>query len=151
MATDQHFAAYGAAMGGRDYAGADISQRSLEEVYLPPFYAAAREGAGSFMAAFNEIGGVPAHANRALLRDTLRARWRWPGLLVSDWNAVAELRNHGVAGSDADGAELAPRPGVYMDMSSQLYMNELPARVAHDPRLRALLDNAVRHVLMAKE
>src|SRR3569623_1934657 len=62
MATAKHFAAYGAAMGGRDYAGADISARSLEEIYLPPFYAAAREGAGSFMAAFNEIGGVPAHA-----------------------------------------------------------------------------------------
>src|SRR4051812_12952532 len=151
MATAKHFAAYGAAMGGRDYAGADISQRSLEELYLPPFYAAAREGAGSFMAAFNDIGGVPAHANRALLRDTLRTRWRWPGVLVSDWNAVAELRNHGVAGSDADAAELALRAGVDIDMSSQLYMSELPARVARDPRLRALVDDAVRHVLMAKE
>lgn len=151
MATAKHFAAYGAATGGRDYAGADISERSLEEVYLPPFYAAAQAGAGSFMAAFNDIGGVPAHANRALLRDTLRTRWRWPGVLVSDWNAVAELRNHGVAGSDADAAELALRAGVDIDMSSQLYMSELPARVARDPRLRALVDGAVRHVLMAKE
>ena len=151
MATAKHFAAYGAAMGGRDYAGADISQRSLEELYLPPFYAAAREGSGSFMAAFNDIGGVPAHANSALLRDTLRTRWRWPGVLVSDWNAVAELRSHGVAGSDADAAELALRGGVDIDMASQLYMSELPARVARDPRLRAMLDDAVRHVLMAKE
>jgi beta-glucosidase len=118
---------------------------------LPPFYAAARAGAGSFMAAFNELGGVPAHANRALLRDTLRTRWRWPGVLVSDWNAVAELRSHGVAGSDADAAELALRAGVDVDMSSQLYMNELPARVARDPRLRGLLDEAVRRVLVAKE
>src|SRR4051794_4484253 len=141
MATVKHFAAYGAAMGGRDYAGADISERSLEELYLPPFYAAAREGAGSFMAAFNDIGGVPAHANGALLRDTLRARWRWPGLLVSDWNAVAELRNHGVAASDGDAAELAIRAGVDVDMSSQLYMNELPARVARDPGLRAVVDD----------
>jgi beta-glucosidase len=151
MATAKHFAAYGAAMGGRDYAGADISERSLEEIYLPPFYAAAREGSGSFMAAFNDIGGVPAHANSALLRDTLRTRWRWPGVLVSDWNAVAELRNHGVAGSDADAAELALRAGVDIDMSSQLYMDTLPARVARDPRLRRLVDDAVRHVLTAKE
>jgi len=150
MATAKHFAAYGAGLGGRDYAGADISQRSLEEIYLPPFYAAAREGAGSFMAAFNEIGGVPAHANRALLRDTLRTRWRWPGVLVSDWNAVAELRNHGVAGSDADAAELALRAGVDIDMSSQAYAT-LADRVARDPRLVPLLDQAVRHVLMAKE
>jgi beta-glucosidase len=150
MATAKHFAAYGAAMGGRDYAGAEISQRSLEEIYLPPFYAAAREGAGSFMAAFNEIGGVPAHANRALLRDTLRTRWRWPGVLVSDWNAVPELRNHGVAGSDADAAELALRAGVDIDMASGAYAT-LAERVARDPRLMALLDEAVRHVLVAKE
>src|SRR4051812_24975823 len=150
MATAKHFAAYGAAMGGRDYAGADISQRSLEEIYLPPFYAAARAGAGSFMAAFNEIGGVPAHANRALLRDTLRTRWRWPGVLVSDWNAIAELRNHGVAGSDADAAELALRAGVDIDMSSQAYAT-LAERVARDRSLIPLLDQAVRHVLMAKE
>jgi beta-glucosidase len=103
------------------------------------------------MAAFNEIGGVPSHANPVLLRDILRTRWRWPGLLVSDWNAVAELRNHGVAGSDGDAAALALSAGVDMDMSSQLYMNALPARAAHDPRFRALLDDAVRHVLMAKE
>jgi len=151
MATAKHFAAYGAAAGGRDYAGADISERSLEEIYLPPFYAAAREGAGSFMASFNEIGGVPAHANSALLRDTLRTRWRWPGVLVSDWNAVAELRSHGVAASDADAAALALRAGVDIDMSSQLYMNELPRRVAREPRLRALLDEAVRRVLIVKE
>lgn len=151
MATAKHFAAYGAAMGGRDYAGADISQRSLEELYLPPFYAAAREGSGSFMAAFNDIGGVPAHANSELLRNTLRTRWRWPGVMVSDWNAVAELRSHGVAGSDADAAALALRAGVDIDMASQLYMSELPARVARDARLRTMLDGAVRHVLMAKE
>ena len=151
MATAKHFAAYGAGMGGRDYAGADISQRSLEEIYLPPFYAAARAGAGSFMAAFNEIGGVPAHANRALLRDTLRTRWRWPGLLVSDWNAVAELRNHGVAETEGDAAELALRAGVDMDMSSEAYAHTLAERVAHDPSLLPLLDDAVRHVLIAKE
>ncbi|MBV9882852.1 MAG: glycoside hydrolase family 3 C-terminal domain-containing protein [Sphingomonadaceae bacterium] len=151
MATAKHFAAYGAAMGGRDYAGADISQRSLEEIYLPPFYAAAREGAGSFMAAFNEIGGVPAHANRALLRDTLRTRWRWPGVLVSDWNAVAELRNHGVAESEGDAAELALRAGVDIDMSSGAYADTLEARVRRDPQLLALLDEAARRVLMIKE
>jgi beta-glucosidase len=151
MATAKHFAAYGAAMGGRDYAGADISQRSLEEIYLPPFYAAARERAGAFMAAFNEIDGVPAHANRALLRDTLRTRWRWPGVLVSDWNAVAELRNHGVAETEGDAAELALRAGVDIDMSSGAYADMLEARVRRDPRLLALLDEAVRRVLTIKE
>jgi beta-glucosidase len=151
MATAKHFAAYGAAAGGRDYDGADISQRSLEEIYLPPFYAAAREGAGAVMAAFNEIGGVPGHANSALLRDTLRTRWRWPGILVSDWNAVAELRAHGVAGSDADAAALALGAGIDIDMASGLYADQLAARVRREPRLMARLDEAVRRVLAIKE
>jgi beta-glucosidase len=151
MATAKHFAAYGAATGGRDYGGAEIGPRMLEEVYLPPFHAAAREGAGSFMAAFNEIDGVPAHANSALLRDTLRTRWRWPGILVSDWNAVAELRAHGVAGSDADAAALALSAGVDIDMASGLYAEQLAALVRRDPRLMARLDEAVRRVLAIKE
>jgi beta-glucosidase len=110
LATVKHFAAYGAANGGRDYDAADISERTLEEVYLPPFHAAARAGAGSFMTAFNTIGGVPTTANRALVRGVLRDRWGWQGLVVSDWKAVAELRAHGVAGSDADAGAVALGP-----------------------------------------
>lgn len=151
MATAKHFGAYGAAAGGRDYGGAELSRRTLEEVYLPPFYAAAREGAGSFMAAFNEIGGVPTHADPGLLRDTLRGGWHWPGLLISDWNAVAELRSHGVAETDADAAALALGAGVDIDMASGLYAGQLAARVRSDRRLLARLDEAVRRVLMVKE
>ena len=83
MATAKHFGAYGAAIGGRDYNSADISERTLQEVYLPPFYAAARAGSGSFMVAFNDIAGVPTTANRELLRGLLRERWGWQGLMVS--------------------------------------------------------------------
>jgi beta-glucosidase len=79
MATAKHFVAYGAATGGRDYDGADVGERTLNEVYLPPFHAAARAGAGSFMAAFNAVDSVPMHANRPLLRGTLRDLWGWPG------------------------------------------------------------------------
>ena len=74
MATAKHFGAYGAPIGGRDYNTADLSERTLQEVYLPPFYAAARAGAGSFMAAFNDIAGVPTTANKELLRGVLRER-----------------------------------------------------------------------------
>ncbi|MDB5692027.1 MAG: beta-glucosidase, partial [Alphaproteobacteria bacterium] len=151
LATVKHFAAYGAATGGRDYDSADISERTLNEVYLPPFYAAAKAGAGAFMTAFNSIGGVPTTANRALVRGTLRGAWGWPGLIVSDWKAVAELRNHGVAGSDAEAAALALDAGVDMDMSAGLYANDLKAAVRRDPKLRAALDEAVRRVLTAKE
>ncbi|HEX5184166.1 MAG TPA: beta-glucosidase BglX [Allosphingosinicella sp.] len=151
LATVKHFAGYGAATGGRDYGEADMSERTLNEVYLPPFYAAAKAGAGSFMTGFESLNGVPMTANRALVRGTLRGTWGWPGLIVSDWKAVAELRNHGVAGSDEEAAALALRAGVDMDMSSGLYGDALKAAVRRDPALRAALDEAVRRVLTAKE
>ncbi|HEY1607200.1 MAG TPA: glycoside hydrolase family 3 N-terminal domain-containing protein [Allosphingosinicella sp.] len=151
LASVKHFAGYGAATGGRDYGEADMSERTLNEIYLPPFYAAAKAGAGSFMTGFESLNGVPMTANRTLVRGTLRGTWGWPGLIVSDWKAVAELRNHGVAGSDEEAAALALHAGVDMDMSSGLYGNALKAAVRRDPALRAELDEAVRRVLTAKE
>ena len=151
MATAKHFGAYGAGTGGRDYGGAEIGPRALADIYLPPFYAAAREGAGAFMAAFNEIDGMPSHADPGLLRETLRTRWHWPGVLISDWNAVAELRAHGVAETDADAAALALASGVDIDMASGLYAGQLAARVRREPALMARLDEAVRRVLAIKE
>lgn len=151
LATAKHFAAYGAAAGGRDYDAAELSERALNEIYLPPFHAAARAGAGSFMAAFNTVGGIPTHANRPLLTETLRGAWRWPGFVVSDWNGVAELRAHGVAGSDGEAAALALGAGVDMDMNSGLFAAELERLAARDPAVMAALDGAVRRVLMVKE
>jgi beta-glucosidase len=150
LATTKHFAAYGAAVGGRDYASADISQRTLAEIYLPPFYAAAMAGSGSFMSAFNDIGGVPATANRALLHDILRDDWRYDGMVVSDWMAVDELRNHGVAKDGGDAAALAVHAGVDVDMSSNLFVTALAARLRDNPALAADVDTAVRRVLLAK-
>jgi beta-glucosidase len=151
MATAKHFAAYGAALGGRDYDGADISDRTLHEIYLPPFHAAAEAGAGSFMAAFNTVAGVPMHAHRPLLTGTLRDDWGWEGPVVSDWMGVAELIPHGVAGNGGEAAALALAAGVDIDMSSQLYGGELRAAIRRDPALGAQLDQAVRRVLAAKE
>ncbi|HET9862486.1 MAG TPA: glycoside hydrolase family 3 N-terminal domain-containing protein [Steroidobacteraceae bacterium] len=151
MATAKHFGAYGAAIGGRDYNSADISERTLQEVYLPPFYAAARAGAGSFMAAFNDIAGVPTTANRELLRDSLRERWGWQGLMVSDWGAIGELLNHGVAADRRAAALLALDAGVDMDMVGGVYAEELQSAIAHDPARLRLLDEAVLRILRVKE
>ena len=151
MATAKHFAAYGAALGGRDYDGADISERSLNEVHLPPFHAAAQAGAGSFMAAFNTVAGLPMHAHRPLLTGTLREQWGWRGPVVSDWMGVAELMTHGVAGDGSEAAALALAAGVDIDMASQLYSGALRPRLERDPSLMAHLDQAVRRVLTAKE
>src|SRR5881409_1480620 len=102
LATVKHFAAYGGAEGGRDYNTVDVSERTLREIYLPPYHAAVEAGAGSIMTSFNEIGGVPSHANRWLVTTLLRDEWKFSGFVVSDWTGVEELRNHGVAGSRAD-------------------------------------------------
>lgn len=151
LATAKHFGAYGAGTGGRDYDSADISERTLKEVYLTPFLAAAEEGAGSFMVAFNDIGGVPATANRALVSDLLRGQWDYQGLVVSDWNAVLELINHGVAETRAEAGALALLASVDMEMTSGIYAGDMEAAVAASPELQAALDASVRRVLMAKD
>ena len=151
MATAKHFGAYGAAVGGRDYNTADISERTLQEVYLPPFYAAARAGAGSFMVAFNDIGGVPTTSNRELLRGQLRERWGWQGLMVSDWGSIGELLNHGVTADRAGAAALALDASVDMDMVGGVFADDLKAVVAKDPARLKLLDEAVLRILRVKE
>jgi beta-glucosidase len=151
MATAKHFGAYGAAIGGRDYNSADLSERTLQEVYLPPFYAAARAGSGSFMVAFNDIAGVPTTANRELLRGTLRGGWGWQGLMVSDWGSIGELINHGVAADRAAAASLAHDASVDMDMVGGVYAEDLKAVVSKDPARLKQLDEAVLRILRVKE
>ncbi|MET0309597.1 MAG: glycoside hydrolase family 3 N-terminal domain-containing protein [Sphingomonas sp.] len=150
MACAKHFVGYGAAIGGRDYDSADVSDRTLNEIYLPPFHAAARAGAASFMTAFNDLGGVPMTANAALVRGTLRQHWGYDGLIVSDWNAIKELINHGVAETPAQAAALALRAGVDMDMASATYSEHLGEAVAADAALLPLVDQAVGRILAAK-
>src|SRR5689334_23956952 len=151
MATAKHFGAYGAAIGGRDYNTADLSERTLQEVYLPPFYAAARAGSGSFMVAFNDIAGVPTTANRELVRGTLRERWGWQGLMVSDWGSIGELINHGVAATRGDAGVLALDASVDMDMIGGVYADDLEAAISKDPARLKLLDEAVLRILRVKE
>ena len=151
IATAKHFGAYGAGAGGRDYDSADISERTLMDVYLPPFHAAAEEGAASFMVAFNDIGGVPTTANKALVNDLLRGQWGYDGLVVSDWNSVPELLNHGVAGTRTEAGELALLASVDMEMTSGIYAGDMLEAVEASPSLQKALDAATKRVLMAKD
>src|SRR5204862_860321 len=97
FATAKHFAGYGAAEAGREYAETEISERTMRELYLPPFKAAVDAGVASLMSAFNDIAGVPASGNAWLTDTVLRRDWGFSGFVVSDWTSVAELVNHGVA------------------------------------------------------
>jgi len=150
MACAKHFAGYGFGEGGRDYDSADISERTLHEVILPPFFAAQAAGAGSFMTAFNDIGGVPTTGNAAMVRHLLREQWGYQGLVVSDWNAVKELIAHGVAADQTEAAVLALKASVDMDMSSNSYAEHLAKAVAGDRSLVPLIDQAVERILSAK-
>ena len=130
LACAKHFVAYGGAEGGRDYNTVDISERTLRDVYLPPFKAAVDAGAGTIMSAFNTLQGVPASANRHTLTDILRSEWGFRGFVVSDWDSIGELVQHGVALDGREAALKAMTAGVDMDMQSNLYDTQLPELVA---------------------
>ena len=149
-ATAKHFAAYGAAEGGRDYNVADVSDRTLREVYLPPFHAAVCAGAATLMAGFNEVAGIPAHADRRLTTGILRGQWGFDGLVVSDWTGIGELLNHGVGADSAAVAKLALEAGVDVDMVSEIYRKSLPPLVRGGRIAKAVLDQAVRRALRLK-
>jgi beta-glucosidase len=150
LACAKHFAAYGAAEAGLDYNSADVSERTLREVYFPPFRAALEAGAGSVMASFNEISGIPSTANRWLLTDVLRGEWGFSGVVVSDYTADEELVAHGFAADGREAARLAFLAGVDISMQSGLYERYLPGLVAEGLVPAARLDQAVRRVLGMK-
>ncbi|WP_295908259.1 glycoside hydrolase family 3 N-terminal domain-containing protein [uncultured Xanthomonas sp.] len=146
----KHFAAYGAAEAGLDYNTVDISERTLREVYFPPFQAAFGAGAMTTMASFNELSGVPATANTWLLSQVLRGEWNYSGLVVSDYTGDLELVAHGYARDARDAARLAFLAGVDISMQSGLYLQHLPGLVADGAVPMARLDDAVRRVLRFK-
>lgn len=150
MACAKHFAAYGAGEAGLDYNSVDVSERTLRDVYFPPFQAALGAGALSVMAAFNEISGVPATANHWLMTDVLRDQWGFSGLTVSDYTGDEELIAHGLAADERDAARLAFMAGVDMSMQSALYIKYLPDLVTAGAVPMARLDQAVRRVLRVK-
>ena len=150
MATAKHFVGYGAAEGGRDYNTTDIPLRTLHEIYLPPFEAAVQAGARSIMAAFNEIDGVPMHANKRLIDGVLRDRWKWDGILVSDYTGVMELLQHGVSADSATVGRLALDAGVDVDMVSNIFYKDVAREVRAGRLPVAVVDSAVRRVLRAK-
>jgi beta-glucosidase len=150
-AVAKHYCAYGAATAGREYASVDISERTLREVYMPPFAAAVSAGVAAVMPAFNDLAGVPMTANAALLRDWLRGRFGFHGVLVSDYNAIAELVHHGIAADLTGAAVLALKAGVDIDMMADAYRRGLPIALERGLVTIAEIDESVRRVLTLKE
>lgn len=150
MACAKHFAAYGAAVGGRDYNSVDMSLRQLNETYLPPFKAAAEAGVATFMNSFNDINGIPATANTYIQRDLLKGKWNYKGFVVSDWGSIGEMIPHGYAKDAAEAAEKAVLGGSDMDMESRVYMAELPKLVKEGKVDAKFVDDAAGRILAKK-
>lgn len=150
LACVKHFAAYGAAVGGRDYNSVDMSPRMLYETYLPPFKAAADAGAATFMNSFNDLNGIPATGNRFLQRDILKGQWKFKGFVVSDWGSIGEMLNHGYAKDNYEAAMLAANAGSDMDMESRAYIQHLARLVKEGKVKMSVIDDAVRRILRKK-
>ena len=150
MACVKHFAAYGAAVGGRDYNSVDMSERMLFETYLPPFKAALDAGAATFMNSFNDVNGIPATGNSHLQRDILKGKWNFQGFVVSDWGSIGEMVAHGYSKDLKEAAYSAITAGSDMDMESNAYRYNLAELVKEGRVSIDLIDDAVKRILRKK-
>jgi beta-glucosidase len=146
----KHFAAYGAAEGGRDYNTTSVPEGLLRDVYLPPFHAAQRAGAATFMTAFNELNGVPCTGSRFLLKMILRDEWGFDGFVVSDWTSIPEMIAHGFCADERDAARRAALAGLDMEMTSATYEQHLAELIAAGEVSEAQLDEFARNILRVK-
>ncbi len=146
----KHFAAYGAAQGGRDYHTVDVSERVLRETYLPPFKAAIDAGAKSIMTSFNEVDGVPATGSSMLLEKILRNEWGFDGVVVTDYTSINEMVAHGAAHDDKQAAQMAIEAGVDLDMVGASFINYLPDLIKEGAVSEEMIDDSVRRVLQLK-
>jgi beta-glucosidase len=150
VACAKHWVAYGAAEAGRDYNTTEVSERTLREVYFPPFKAALDAGVGTFMSAFNDLNGIPSSANSFTLTQVLRNEWKFDGFVVSDYTSVEELIKHGLAGNGADAAREALNAGVDMEMVSRLYNKHAGELLKQRELSQQTIDEAVRRILRIK-
>lgn len=146
----KHFAAYGAAEGGKDYNSTFIPERVLRNVYLPPFEAVAKAGCATFMTSFNDNDGVPSTGNPFLLKQVLRDEWKYDGMVVTDWASATEMIAHGFCKDRKEAAEKAINAGVDMEMVSASFLENLETLVKENKVSEKVIDEAVRNILRLK-
>lgn len=150
LACAKHFAAYGAAEGGRDYNTVNMSESMLRNIYLPSFQASVKAGAATFMTSFNDLNGIPASGNKFLLKKILREEWKFKGFVVSDWASVTEMITHGYCADEKEAALKAASAGLDMEMTSQAYARHLKMLIEEKKISAAELDEIVRNILRIK-
>ncbi|HWK06250.1 MAG TPA: beta-glucosidase BglX [Puia sp.] len=149
MACVKHYALYGAAEAGRDYNTTDMSYVRMFNEYLPPYKAAVDAGAGSIMASFNDVNGIPATANKFLMTDVLRKRWGFGGFVVTDYTGINEMIAHGLGDLPTVSA-LALQAGIDMDMVGEGFLTTLKQSLREGKVTAARIDEACRKILEAK-
>lgn len=149
-ACPKHFVGYGAGEGGRDYASTFIPERLLRNVYLPPFEAAAKAGAATYMTSFNDNDGVPSTGNEFILKNVLRDEWKFDGLVVTDWASASEMMSHRFAANEKEVALKSVNAGVDMEMVSYTFIKYLPELIKEGKVKQSTIDNAVRNILRIK-
>ncbi len=146
----KHFVGYGAAEGGRDYNSTFLTERQLRNFYLPPFEAAIKAGAMTLMTSFNDNDGVPSTGNAFVVKDILRGEWGFDGLVVTDWDSMGEMIDHGFGADRKDVAEKAINAGVDMDMMTFGFLSHLEELVKEGAVKQSAIDQAVRNILRIK-
>ncbi|MGB0525963.1 MAG: glycoside hydrolase family 3 N-terminal domain-containing protein, partial [Flammeovirgaceae bacterium] len=146
----KHFAAYGFVESGKEYNNVYIGQHTLMNTVIPPFKAALEADVATFMNAFNDIDGIPATAHKQLLRTLLKGEWQYDGLVVSDWNSIGELMNHGVAKDKKQAAKLAIQAGTDVDMEGIAYIDFLKELVENGTVAESVINDAVKRILRLK-
>ena len=146
----KHFVCYGASEAGRDYVYTEVSDQTMWDTYLPPYEAGVKAGAQTVMSAFNNINGIPASANRHTLTDILKNGWGFDGLVVSDWDAIAQIKLNGMAQDAAECAELSVNAGVDLDMKDNAYAEHLEQLVKEGKVSIKRIDDAVARILRVK-
>ena len=146
----KHYVGYGASEAGRDYVYTEISAQTLWDTYLLPYEMGVKAGAVTLMSSFNDISGVPGSANPYIMTEILKKRWKHDGFIVSDWGAVEQLKNQGLAATKKDAARYAFNAGLEMDMMSHAYDRHLKELVEEGKVTMAQVDESVRRVLRVK-
>ena len=146
----KHYVGYGASEAGRDYVYTEISAQTLWDTYLLPYEMGVQAGAATLMSSFNDISGVPGSANPYIMTEILKKRWKHDGFIVSDWGAVEQLKNQGLAATKKDAAWYAFNAGLEMDMMSHAYDRHLKELVEEGKVTMAQVDESVRRVLRVK-
>ena len=146
----KHYVGYGASEAGRDYVYTEISAQTLWDTYLLPYEMGVKAGAATLMSSFNDISGVPGSANPYIMTEILKKRWKHDGFIVSDWGAVEQLKNQGLAATKKDAARYALNAGLEMDMMSHAYDRHLKELVEEGKVTMAQVDESVRRVLRVK-